>query len=820
MKNLSRRVLWGGLGAVVLIAIALIAVLLWGVGISNLPADAIRVPQDVPSLQEALALASSGATIAIQQSEEEIQGPIVIAISDLSIVAVGGRVSLNTVGADPAVLIQADGVILRGFDISSESTGIQVDASDCRLEDIHVESATVGIQLTQATRCALQLVSVSGGQIGLELIESGNTDVNDLTIGGASEYGVLLQGAWNNSLSNLSLTGNGVGIAIELASTSNVIEASAIEASSTTGIEIRSSNDNTISDTTITAGQVGISLEGVTGTEIRGCSVLEPAISGVVLQQAVKNRILETTIEGSQGDGIQLAQSAENALLTNTISGSKEAGIGLITSSRNLVMGNVVDGCSIGIHVSRSDDTRILRNTVSNAALSGFYLSQGKSNRLLDNSTSGGAFGLLISESGSNTILRNAFSGAEGAGMLLIDSVGDNHVSENEARGNVQGLVLAAAANDRFTQNQILNNDTGMAVTGLGSGVRIEGNTIAENDVGLGWVSNLDGLRTDLDALGIAVAGREESLPPILANNVFKGNERFDIQNETMGTLPAADNWWGTAISRDIGEAVVSDGVSLEQSSWKGVIAVGTGSDDVRVLLGRILQFKLTEAGFRVIDLVGMGPSDLVQQALADSDVDLIWWSGPTPDSQSSTVSAPSTVVSTSAVQGWSIIVSSQLGSQLASATVSGLAAWVAEAGTPLRYAATSGLGEDAFDAFLAAYGLENAVRSFTQSDALEEVEALLKFGAVDVAVIGSLQETLTRSGFLAIADDLHLLAEDPISMIVQQTISTKYAEIWEILAVLGEQLTTDVLHDLVSRIRLLHQEPEDVARAFLQAGM
>ena len=304
MKNLSRRVLWGGLGAVVLIAIALIAVLLWDVGGADLPADAIRVPQDVSSLQEALALASTGATIAIQQSEVEIQGPIVIAISDLSIVTIGGRVRLNAVGTNPAVLIQADGVILRGFDITSEGIGIQVGASDCRLEDIHVESATIGIQLTQATRCALQLVSISGGQIGLELIESGNTDAKDLTIGGASEYGVRLQRAWNNSLSNLLLTGNGVGVAIELASTNNVIEASDIEASSTTGIEIRSSNDNTISDTTIAAGQVGISLEGVTGTEIRGCSVLEPTISGVVLQQAVKNRILETTIEGSHRSGI------------------------------------------------------------------------------------------------------------------------------------------------------------------------------------------------------------------------------------------------------------------------------------------------------------------------------------------------------------------------------------------------------------------------------------------------------------------------------------------------------------------------------------
>ncbi|MBE0636284.1 hypothetical protein IH601_09830, partial [Candidatus Bipolaricaulota bacterium] len=299
--------------------------------------------------------------------------------------------------------------------------------------------------------------------------------------------------------------------------------------------------------------------------------------------------------------------------------------------------------------------------------------------------------------------------------------------------------------------------------------------------------------------------------------NVFKDNKSFDIQNDTMISLPAADNWWGAFSSRNVDDAVVSDGVSLEQSAWRGVIAVGTGSDGVRILLGRILQLALTEAGFRVIDLVGMGPSELVQQALVDSDVDLIWWSGAISDSQSPIAASSSNVVSTSAVQGGSVIVSSQLAAQIAGASVSGLADWVNESGNPLRYATTSGLGRDSGDRFLAAYGLKDTVRSFTRAEALEEVEALLKFGAVDVAIVNSVEETLTRSGFLAITDDLRLLDEEPISMIVQQTVLADYSEIGEMLAALGERLTTDILHDLVSRIRLLHQEPADVARSFLQ---
>ena len=143
-----------------------------------------------------------------------------------------------------------------------------------------------------------------------------------------------------------------------------------------------------------------------------------------------------------------------------------------------------------------------------------------------------------------------------------------------------------------------------MWLSSLGPNVRIEGNSIAGNQIGLKQSANLAEAESHLVALGISALSNGQSMVPVLANNVFKDNAKLDIQNDTMIPLPAADNWWGRSSSRDSTEAVVSDGVLLEQSAWKGVIAVGTGSTDVRVLLGRILQFSLIEAGFRVVDLV------------------------------------------------------------------------------------------------------------------------------------------------------------------------------------------------------------------------
>lgn len=814
MKNRSRWVLWGILGSVALTALI---VVLWLERPPGFPDDAVLVPQDVSSLQEALKQAPPGATIVIQDFAGPIQGPILITVPDLTLISSGDRARLNGLGGDPALSIRADGVVVRGFDIASESIGVQVNASDCTIEDLQIDSTPVGIQLNQAARCVLRSIEIRGGGIGVELIDSGSVSAEGLTIVGASEYGVRLIGSWNNLLKNLNLSENAVGISIEGASTDNVVEASTIEFSSIAGIEIRSSNDNLIIDSTLNSVRIGIMLEAVTGTEIRGCEVHAATVSAILLQQAVQNRILETWIDGSHGTGIQLTQSAENALSTNDISDCGQGGISLISSNKNLVMGNEIEDCSIGIQITRSDNTRILRNSVSNSESCGFFVLLGRSNRLLDNTSTDGAYGMVLAESGTNTLLRNMLSGADRAGLLLIRTLGENHVTENDVRTNTWGLVLSAATRDHITQNYVLDNEIGVLLVELGSGIRIEGNMIAGNIIGLKQQANLAELESDLDVLGIVLPHGDESIVPILANNVFVDNADFDIQNDTKIHLLAAGNWWGEVSVRDSRDAVVSEGVSLEQSAWKGTIAVGTGSDDVRVLLGRILQLTLAEEGFRVVDLVGMGPSERVQQALLDADVDLIWWSGATSESQTLVTGSSSVILPSSAREGWSIIVSSQLADRLTDPTVSGLADWANDTGERLRYAATSALGDESFEALMAAYGLGKSIRSFTQAKALEEAEALLKFGAVDVAIVGSLEETLTIAGFPDIEDDLRVLDRDLISIIVQKSISTNYTEINDILKTLGERLTSEVLHGLVSRIRLLHREPEDVAREFLQ---
>ena len=85
-----------------------------------------------------------------------------------------------------------------------------------------------------------------------------------------------------------------------------------------------------------------------------------------------------------------------------------------------------------------------------------------------------------------------------------------------------------------------------------------------------------------------------------MASNVFANNDELDVLNGSESPVYVGGNWWGGVEGvRDAALAEVSGNVYLEGSAWKGTVAIGTEADVAQEILGRILQYALTEAGFR-----------------------------------------------------------------------------------------------------------------------------------------------------------------------------------------------------------------------------
>ncbi len=808
---MARRV-----GIALLAAAAIAAVLLFAVfrvaGPPRWPEGAIFVPRDASTIQQALESASPGATIVLRAQDGPFRGPVTIDTAGVTLVSAGDRAKLETTGSEPALTVRADGVVVRGLEIASESVGIRLEAARCTIERTRVLDAPTGLQLRGARDCELAGIEAVGGRIGLELVSSGGNALTDIAVRGASEFGLRILGSSNNRLEGITVIGTPTGVSLEQGSSGNELRGLLLEGASISGIELRGSNDNLVVDSTLRGSGTGVLLEGVTGNEILGCEIIDTAVAGLSFGQAVQNKATENRIEGSRDVGILLTQGAENALSYNRIEGCDGAGIEVDRSDRNLIIGNRLTANAFGIVSDRSSRGRILRNTVlsSDRSGTGMRVSGGVENRLLDNHVRGGEVGLLLSGSRGDTVLRNRIEGQAGVGLSIADDSLGGVVAENWVVGSLVGISIVASSRSDVLSNHTVENDIGVLLVRPGPAVRIEGNAIEENRIGIQQTdaSDIAGTEPDPSSGGVTVSA-------VVVNNLFARNEGLDVLNETTNPIYAGDNWWGVAGERDPALASVSSGVFLEGSAWRGTVAIGTGSDVSGELLGRILQYALAEAGFRVIDLIGMGDSDRVREALRMQDVDFIWWG--THDAflpEADGIDVHTVPIPTA--RRWIVVVSEATSAQLAEPTLSAFAEWILRSGDTFGYSAPRDLGDAAARAFEEAYGLRESVDSVSWAGPLGEVEALLKFGAVEAAIVDNLEETLTSSGFIALEDDLGAFHVAELFVAFRTGLLARFPEIEDVLGQLTTVLTTSAVHDLIGRVRLLQAEPKAVAWEFL----
>jgi len=781
------------------------------VGSSALPEGAIVVPRDVPTLGEALERASEGSTIVLQRGADAYPGPIVLDVPGVTLSGACCGVALDGIGEEPAIAIEADGVTIENLAITAGSLGVRVSADDCRLEGLTVDAAPVGIQLSGARRCVVRDVAIDGGRVGVELVSADRNRIENLEIRDPAEVGLRLLQSNGNMIEAVTVGRAGIGIAVEQASSENAIRDGTIEGCSEAGISIRGSAGNRLEESDIAGSAVGIALDAVTGVTVWRCTVERSTTIGLSLRQSAQNRVLESRIVESGADGILLAQSHENAISYNEVTASGENGIRVDASDRNLISENRWTASGGGITLIASDGNRILRNAVEQIDGIGIALEGGRGNRLLDNGVIDTPVGIALVGATESVLVRNRCERQTAGGIALSVGTSSTALTENVVEGGGFGILLVGGDRELVSANRFSACDVGLLLIRPGPAVRIEGNRLEGNGVGLAVASTDEETASRLGALGIAAAPPDgEASTPVLAGNTFADNET-DISNETDVPVYAAGNWW-----TDPEGAATEGRVLLRESAWKGTIAVGCERDGARVILGRILQLSLEAAGYRVIDLVGIEGGERAVEALHARDVDAVWWGTEAAvaldDQETRAVTMPIR-------EGWVAVATAALVDRMEIPSLSALSELVHASGESIRFAAPASFGRDRFSSFLAAYALEGAVGGITWARDLGEAEAMVRLGAADVALLEGLEETLTLAGFPRLTDDAGVLEGPPHAVVLLADLSARHPGIDAILSALASNLTTEALHALNSRVRLLGEDPETVARAFLSAA-
>lgn len=92
---------------------------------------------------------------------------------------------------------------------------------------------------------------------------------------------------------------------------------------------------------------------------------------------------------------------------------------------------------------------------------------------------------------------------------------------------------------------------------------------------------------------------------------------------------------------------------------------------------------------------------------------------------------------------------------------------------------------------------------------------AALEGGEIDVALLFSTSSVIKAKNFVVLEDDKQLQAADNITPLARDEILTD--EVEELLNAVSEKLTTENITELNAKVELDKQEPEDVAREFLE---
>jgi parallel beta-helix repeat protein len=785
----------------------------------RIPHDAIVVPRDVATLDAALRRVQPGGTIVLDTHAATLVGPFVIDVPEILICSLGPPAHVTGEGNAPALAVRANDVTLRNLEVSAESVGVAITSSRCRVEDLIVRGTPVAVRLSGARDCSLVRIDIEGGNVGMELSSSSGTKIRAVAVRDVAEAGVKVVGSWGNTLERIRVDRAPVGISIEDGSRETLLANCRMQDCSVSGVVVRASNDITFANSIVRDTPVGVALDRATGCVIRDCTIDRPAVAGVSLERSVQNRVQNLAIRAPGQFGLRLSESSDNALSDNEIRGGSTVAIDLTASHRNLVLRNQIAATAVGIRIDNGASCRVLRNTIASRHV-GLVLESADGGRILDNRVAGGVFGIALVSSTGSVLLRNRVEGQEESAFALLGGSADTTIAENTATRSGVGILIVASSRSGVLDNVAVGNDIGVLLLRSGPGLRLEGNRIEQNAVGLRQANPSEAPPARLDLLDADIEADDgEISPPILANNTFSGNRTLDVENRAESPLYASGNQWGGAPKRGVTDARVSADVNLQESAWKGAIAIGTEASDLQEILGHILRIALAHAGYRVTDLIGMGSAGLVRDAAQAGDIDLITLESAGTGAPS--VGAGLTSFVLPARAGWVAVVPQSVADRLPERSLSALGAMLRDAGQALLWAVPQAVGEPVLAALRDAYRLDEQVRAVVWAKSLAEAEALLTFGAAEFAILESLEETVTLSGFVAIEDDLHILPSETLAAVARTELLAERADVGDMLSRLAPRLTTLALRDVMSRVRLLDRSPEAVAMEFLtQEGL
>ncbi|MBI4007640.1 MAG: right-handed parallel beta-helix repeat-containing protein, partial [Planctomycetes bacterium] len=500
----------------------------------HLYAETINVPNDYPTIQQAVSVAVPGDTIKIK----------------------GGNPYLE------CVTISTNEIKLVGLKKGKKKNRPTILAYDCGGPAITISAGVTGVQIIGLT---LRLSKNEG-----VLSEGGNDDtvIEDCYIVSNFDAGLKLKGN-NMKVESCKILGNRLG-GIDVEGSNNTIYQNQCVGSDAYGIVVTGDNNSIYKNSSLRNDETGITLSG-DHNEVKSNDVMANAQDGIVFTGSSGNRIEGNVVRSNRGVGIALpADSNFNDIVKNKLSSGTDYGILIVSGEYNSVDRNEVNSFgNDGIRVNGSNKSIRLNKVQS--IYNGMGISvEGDVNSITENEVLD-CYGIGILYGGNGSILDSNLvrSCIIDVNANAIGVGGDDNVISNNVCSEISSHVIDVHGNS----NTISDNYTSLSFSATGILVVGNKNVVGKDPDSPTFTSGNTSDGNNMD--GIRVTGNKNLVSENVSTyNGHFGEHGFDIDgnentidgNTATGNIGDGINVYGdfnTISNNEVAENGI-DGIDVD----------------------------------------------------------------------------------------------------------------------------------------------------------------------------------------------------------------------------------------------------------------